>query len=97
MDQESKKSKYSRRQEEALRGYVRYLRQSAFDKKDTSLQPAERVELQNKLSASESARSESDNRRFPKEKWCSLTDLASVDELRDWRRARGQRAMDAAG
>ena len=83
VEQESKKSKYSRRQEEALRAYVRYLRQTALDKKDSSLQPAERIELQKKLSAADTERSESYNRRFPKEKWRNLTDVASVDELRD--------------
>jgi hypothetical protein len=83
VEQESKKSKYSRRQEDALRAYVHYLRQTALDKKDSSLQPAERTELQKKLSAAETERSESYSRRFPKEKWCNLTDVASVDELRE--------------
>ncbi len=83
VEQESKKSKYSRRQEDALRAYARYVRQTALDKKDSSLQPAERSELQKKLSAADTERSESYNRRFPKEKWRNLTDVASVDELRD--------------
>ena len=61
VDQESKKSKYSRRQEEALRAYARFLRQTALDKNDSSLQPAERVEVQNKLSAAETQRNESNN------------------------------------
>jgi hypothetical protein len=61
VDQESKKSKYSRRQEEALRAYARHLRQTALDKNDSSLQPAERVEVQNKLSAAETQRNESYN------------------------------------
>ncbi len=46
---EARKSKYTRRQADALRGFVRHLRQNALDKNDTSLQPAERVELRNKL------------------------------------------------
>jgi hypothetical protein len=82
VDQEAKKSKYSRRQEEALRGFARFLRQEAFAKDDGTLQPAERVDLQKKLSAVEVERNELENRRFPKDKWSNLADLTSSDELR---------------
>ncbi len=53
VEQEAKKSKYSRFQEEALRSYVRFLRESALKKTDTSLPPAERDALQKKLSAAQ--------------------------------------------
>ncbi len=59
VEQEAKKSKYSRRQEEALRRYVRFLRESALKKNDTSLPPAEREALQKKLSACRCSRFES--------------------------------------
>ncbi|MHB8973025.1 MAG: peptidase associated/transthyretin-like domain-containing protein [Pirellulaceae bacterium] len=83
VEQESKKSKYSRRQEESLRAYVRFLRQTALDKQDTSLPPAERDALQKKLGAAETERHESYNRRFPKDKWSNLTALVTTDELRE--------------
>lgn len=51
VDAEAKRSKFSRRQEESLRAYARHLRQSALNKNDLSLPPAERMELQNKLEA----------------------------------------------
>ena len=93
-----RRAEYSRRrQEEALRAYARHLRQTALDRNDSSLQPAERVEVQNKLSAAETDRSESYNRRFPREKWCKLTDVASADELRDPIDQRRQWAMDPVG
>ena len=58
VEQEAKKSKYSRRQEEALRRYVRFLRESALKKNDTSLPPAEREALQKKLSRHDDAGTE---------------------------------------
>ena len=66
-----------------LRAYVRFLRQTALDKNDTSLPPAERETLQKKLGAAESERHESYNRRFPKDKWSNLTALVTTDELRE--------------
>ncbi|MHB8955911.1 MAG: hypothetical protein ACYC4U_23270 [Pirellulaceae bacterium] len=83
VEQESKKSKYSRRQEDALRRYVLFLRQSALDKNDTNLSPTERDALEKKLSAAESEQHESYNRRFPKDKWSHLAHLVTTDDLRE--------------
>ena len=49
VERDTQKRKYSHRQEDALHAYARYLRQTALDMNDSTLQSAERTELQSQL------------------------------------------------
>jgi len=48
-DEEAHKSKYSRRQQEALRAFAQFLRKTALDKNDDTLQPLEKIQLRRML------------------------------------------------
>ena len=79
VEAESKKAKYSKRSESALLDYALHLRQLALAKSDGTLDRTTRTQVARSVNG---PAEQIEWRRTPKGKWVKLTDIYSLDTLR---------------